>query len=280
MIEWSPKSPLNPDQERAITLPITFEKHIEHIRSDVADIDLFIVPWDSQIVGYTVAQIERVVLKSGVNAALPFEPLASWLVDRDVRLASCRLGNDDLRESMLLESTGFRFVEMVFSPVLSGIGDIPQDDNDFVIAEAQPGDLPAIEQIAASAFTTGRFLVDWRLDETSNSRRYSAWMHNAFHDPGQSVLKASVGDDLVGFFVIEARPDRSVYWHLTAIAPSWQGRGLGKRLWRAMIARHRNEGASSVVTTISAHNMAVMNIYARLGFRFTDPRATFHWVRS
>ena len=33
-------------------------------------------------------------------------------------------------------------------------------------------------------------------------------------------------------------------------------------------------------TTISAHNAPVVNLYARLGFRFTRPQATFHWRRT
>ena len=85
---------------------------------------------------------------------------------------------------------------------------------------------------------------------------------------------------MAGFFIVEERPDGSVYWHLTAIAPASQGKGIGKRLWSAMVRRCVDSGASRIETTISAHNTPVMNIYAGLGFRFGSPRLTLHWVRD
>jgi RimJ/RimL family protein N-acetyltransferase len=94
------------------------------------------------------------------------------------------------------------------------------------------------------------------------------------------VLKAEVAGDLVGFFIVEHRPDQSVYWHLTAIAPRWQGKGIGTSLWRTMLLRHRAEGATSVETTISAHNAPAMNLYARLGFSFASAQMTFHRLRD
>jgi RimJ/RimL family protein N-acetyltransferase len=181
---------------------------------------------------------------------------------------------------MLLEANGFRFVEMVYRPSLSPIPAIARIDGDLAVSEARLEDLPAIEAIAEGAFSTGRFLLDWRLDRKSSHRRYATWVRNSFEDPRQAVLKACLGGDIVGFFVVEDRPDLSAYWHLTAIATRWQGKGIGKRLWREMVARHHAAGQQRIETTISAHNPSVMNIYAGLGFRFNSPQTTFHWVRQ
>lgn len=259
---------------------MSFEKRIERIISPSVDLEVFMVPWDSQIFGFPVAQIERIVLRNGSDPTDAMRQLQLWFDRNDVRLASCRLASDRLHESMLLESSGFRFVEMVYGPVLCPIPAVVGADDCLVVTEAEPEDMLAIEVIAASAFTTGRFIVDWRLDENANHRRYRAWVRNSFDDTQQKVLKATIVDDLVGFFIVEERSDRSVYWHLTAIAPSWQGRGLGKRLWRAMMARHHAAGLQRIVTRISAHNTPVMNLYAGLGFKFSEPQMTFHWMRA
>jgi ribosomal protein S18 acetylase RimI-like enzyme len=85
-------------------------------------------------------------------------------------------------------------------------------------------------------------------------------------------------DEAVGFFVVEHRPAGTVYWHLTAVAPGWQGMGIGGDLWRTMLLRHRTEAASEVETTISGHNLAAINMYARLGFSFPASAMTFHWL--
>ena len=83
---------------------------------------------------------------------------------------------------------------------------------------------------------------------------------------------------MVGFFIVERQSDHGMYWHLTAIDPDHQGRGVGLDLWRTRLLRHRAEGVTSVETTISAHNVAALNLYARLGFTFTAPMMTFHRV--
>jgi RimJ/RimL family protein N-acetyltransferase len=148
------------------------------------------------------------------------------------------------------------------------------------VAEASAEDLDAIEAIASSAFTTGRFLLDWRLDPGLSHRRYANWVRTSFATDHHTVLKAEVGADLVGFFIVERREDGEVYWHLTAMAPPWQGKGLGLSVWQAMLLRHRTEGATSIETTISGHNLAAINLYARLGFSFASAEMTFHRLRA
>ncbi|EED35984.1 acetyltransferase, GNAT family [Luminiphilus syltensis NOR5-1B] len=85
---------------------------------------------------------------------------------------------------------------------------------------------------------------------------------------------------MVGFFVVEHKRNQEIYWHLTAINPRWQGRGYGYRAWLAMLRHHQMAGYRSVTTTISAGNSRVLNLYAKLGFRFIAPEKTFHWVNE
>jgi GNAT superfamily N-acetyltransferase len=181
---------------------------------------------------------------------------------------------------MALEGLGFRFVEMVYGPRLTDLGSVAEPRHAIDVAVAGPGDLDAIQAIAYDAFTTGRFLLDWRLPGELSRRRYATWVRNSLDAPDQTVLKAEVDGGLVGFFIVEPRPDRSMYWHLTAVAPTWQGKGMGLSLWQTMLIRHRTEGATSVETTISGHNAPAMNLYARLGFAFASTRMTLHWLRD
>jgi RimJ/RimL family protein N-acetyltransferase len=80
--------------------------------------------------------------------------------------------------------------------------------------------------------------------------------------------------------VTENQPDGLCYWHLTAIAPAFQGRGYGKRVWREMLHFHQREGMKQIATTIAARNTPVLNLYASLGFRFQPPEITLHWLRD
>ncbi len=105
-------------------------------------------------------------------------------------------------------------------------------------------------------------------------------MRTSFESDGHAVLKAEADDQLVGFLIVEHRPDGSAYWHLTAIAPEWQGKGIGTSVWQAALLRHGSEGATFVETTISGHNLAIINLYARLGFSFASAQMTFHRLRD
>jgi L-amino acid N-acyltransferase YncA len=245
-----------------------------------ASLDCSIVPWDTRIFGFAVAAIERFELNPAADPAKLLDRLESWCRDRSVRLVTCRLDHLRLRESMALEQRGFRFIEMVYRPTLASLDALAEPRHVIHVRPATDADLPAIERIAAEAFTTGRFLLDWRLPPELSRRRYAWWVRHTADSPEQTVVKAEADGNLIGFFIVEAKPDQSVYWHLTALAPDAQGRGLGSSVWQTMLRRHRAEGATGVRTTISGHNPAVINLYARLGFRFESPEMTFHLLRD
>lgn len=244
-----------------------------------ATLKLSVVPWDSEIFGFAVAQIVDLEVGDDASAQELLPELDAWCAIHDVHLISCRLDHERLRESMALEAIGFRFVEMTYGPRLKSLDDTVAPDHLIHITEASHADLGAIEEIAYSAFSTGRFLLDRRLDPELSSRRYANWVRTSFIDARHAVLKAEVDGDLVGFFIVERRPDAGVYWHLTAIAPRCQGKGIGLSLWRTMLLRHRREGATYVETTISGHNVPAINLYGRLGFSFASAQMTFHRFR-
>ena len=261
-----------------------------------AVLDAWIVPWDTATFGFGVAEIREIRADRAADLPAVIAAFRAWSDAARVRLASCRLDHDRLRESIALEAAGFRFIELVYEPVLDPLPDVAAPDHPIVIAAAIAADLEPIAAIAREAFTTGRFALDPRLDPTLNGRRYAGWVESSFAGSRQTVLKATLGGELAGFFIVEdlASPGdaeagseggppvsrHGAYWHLTAIAPAWQGRGIGRSVWQAMLRRARSEGATWVRTTISGHNVAVLNLYARLGFRFTTPRLTLHWLRD
>ena len=129
----------------------------------------------------------------------------------------------------------------------------------------------------AQVFRHGRFHQDPRIDPRLGDRRYRAWMRNAFERSTQRVLKCLLDGAAVGFFVVEAPQPGHCFWSLTGLAPGLQGRGLGKRVWQAMLRHHQGEGVHTVSTSISSHNVPVFNLYVALGFRFPAPSVTLQW---
>lgn len=238
-----------------------------------------LVPWDSEVLGYPVASISRLVVKD----ARKFEPVMAaftgWLDANRIKLVSCRMPLDALDASFALEQAGFRFIETVLHPVCQDLQRLQIEPQGLRVTGVEPVELEAVVRLAEQCFSHERFHVDPRLDSQAANRRYGNWVRNTAGHSGQRLLKITEGDALVAFFVVEAFETDSAYWHLTAVVPEFQGKGYGKRVWRAVMGWHRDRGAESLSTTISVRNVPVLNLYSSLNFRFLPPEMTFHLLR-
>jgi RimJ/RimL family protein N-acetyltransferase len=237
--------------------------------------------WDSVVFGCPVLQIIRMEVRSplaGIDFAV-FEELRERM---KAGMVSCRMPHAALKDSMLLEEHGFRFIEMVYLPELNDLSEYAKADEppDLLVRRAREADLPVLMDIAGSAFRNERFHVDPRLDATLADKRYRNWVKSSHNHASQRLYSIHDGSRLVSFFVTEMMPDGTYYWHLNAVAPEAQGQGYGRRAWQAMLRQAREAGAQRVRTSIVARNHRVLNLYARLGFRFSPPLMTFHWVRE
>lgn len=241
-----------------------------------------LVPWDTESFGVPVAQVRHIEVHDRAAADAEMHRLLAWFAMQGVELAACRLDHTALLESAALEGVGFRFIEMVYSMQIDPQLLQPLADAGRRVQwrGACNADLADLQQLATDAFATGRWNIDWSVGQALGGRRYADWVERSLADPKHEVLCAVVDGQTAGLFIIESGPDRSVYWHLTAVAPEWQGKGVGKAMWMSMLHRHAVNGSTRVHTTISARNVPVVNLYARMGWRFVDCQMTYHWASA
>lgn len=239
-----------------------------------------LVPWDSEALGFPVAQISNILVNDSSSANGSYQEFQCWLNACGVGVVSCRLPHEFLRESMFLESQGFRFVEMVMHPALAIPPVYEPPAGNLKVEPAVDADLPELRRIAERAFSHERFHVDPRIDRRLGDERYARWVVACRAHPRQRLLKVTREGEAIALFIVEAIADRSILWQLTAVSPEWQGRGYGRQAWRAMLHHHSLEGMQRVSTTVSVRNVAALNLYSVLGFRFLPPEMTFHWVRE
>ena len=236
------------------------------------------VPWDTNAFGFPVAHIDLIEIIKYQEACNDWEQFQQWINSANIRLLSCRLPHDQLNHSLFLEDKGFRFIEMILRPQLTQLQQLSIPNNTLMLASASEQDLPELIDIAENAFHHERYHIDPRLDKRSGNVRYGAWVRSSFCHPTQHLLKFSDQGRIFGFFIIEYVQAKSVYWHLTAIAPKWQGLGYGAQAWNTALAYFQAQGIESVETAISARNSKVLNLYAKLNFRFLPPAMTFHYI--
>lgn len=241
----------------------------------------FEVPWDTEIFGSPVAQIEGLEIRQ-LDAALDsFARYEDWAAARGIALAVCKLEAGRIAEIGWLQQRGFRWIETMYYPRLGDLqsSPVPLPDGALALRPMRPDELPQVQAIAAEAFVTSRFFIDPHICRVRGAARYATWVRNSAGDPAQQVLVAELQGDIAGFFIVQERDQdgqRHAYWHLTAVAKAFQGRGMGRRLWRAVMAWHRERGCVSLGTAISGHNLPVLGLYGQLGFRFARAEATLH----
>jgi RimJ/RimL family protein N-acetyltransferase len=248
----------------------------EHSQSTALDLVYHLAPWDQSLFQANTAAISSIRLRPGEGDTSAFTVFRDWCTREDVVLVSCRLAQDQLAECGFLEAQGFRFIELNYRPFLSGLaGFVP--DPEISICPAAKEDVTEISAMASRIFQTGRLHIDPMVGRELGDRRYAAWVENAFSNPSQQLFKFLINDRISAFMVIEQPTPTSRFWSLVGLAPGLSGRGLGRRAWQSMLAFHHAEGVQQVTTSISSHNLAALNLYVSLGFRFPAPAITLHW---
>jgi len=126
----------------------------------------------------------------------------------------------------------------------------------------------AIVGICRGAFLHGRFHRDFNIDSAKADRRYETWLRE-LHGSG-NVSACCTGRISRASSRIPARPGFArARFH-------YRGRGLAKYFWSRVCVQLFAEGLPEIRSSISAANLAVVNLYATLGFRFRNPVDIYH----
>jgi L-amino acid N-acyltransferase YncA len=172
-----------------------------------------------------------------------------------------------LASKRLLHDYGFYYCDTLIEPYCKAERFVPFDDvaaslSRYVAQEP-------ISAICHGAFSHGRFHRDFNLSRAQADKRYDNWLAQ-LHAAGD-VYGLLYQDELAGFIAVDG--NRLV---LHAIAESFRGRGLAKFLWTSVCRALFDQGYSELVSSVSVTNLAVVNLYATLGFRFRNPADLYH----
>ena len=131
--------------------------------------------------------------------------------------------------------------------------------------------LEAVLAICHGAFAHGRFHRDFNVERACAELRYDRWLAQ-LHGEGR-VYGLLFSGELAGFAAVGG--GKLV---LHALAARFLGRGLARHLWTALCKTLFAAGEREITSSISATNLAALNLYAALGFRFRKPLDIYHCV--
>ncbi len=133
------------------------------------------------------------------------------------------------------------------------------------IRDAAPSDIPAIVDIYNESVVSSTATFD---TTPKTIEDYTAWFSS--HDAGHPVIVAEQGGVLAAWAALSRYSDRAAYDGTAEIslyvARSHRRRGIGKRLFSAIVDRGRAVGLHTVVSRIAEGNDVSVALHTSAGF--------------
>jgi hypothetical protein len=212
------------------------------------------VPWDCAALGCEAYELS--------SAAPEILALARGPGHYSVRL-------DPLADKRGLHEHGFYYCDTLIEPHCAVADFKPQPHPAAGVSRDVP--LEPLLAICRGAFQQGRFHRDFNVARARADFRYENWLRT-LHGAGK-VYGLTWQDELAGFIAHEG--GKLV---LHALGERHRGRGLARHLWSAVCADLARQGAQELSSSISVGNLAALNLYASLGFRFRNALDLYHKV--
>jgi len=211
-------------------------------------------PWDARALGGPAFEVKRVT------------PEAMALVARTPGHHTAKV--DPLASKRLLHESGFYYCDTLIEPECAR-GDFVEHSR-AGIAVSNDVPMERLRPLCHGAFAHDRFHRDFNVEPAAADERYDNWL--AQMNAAGQVYGISADGGLAAFIALVG--ERMV---LHAVAREQQGRGIAKYLWSAA-CRHffEERGLARLESSISASNLAAVNLYASLGFRFHRAVDVYH----
>jgi hypothetical protein len=134
--------------------------------------------------------------------------------------------------------------------------------------------LDEVRTVACESFAEDRFHCDPNCATEIADRRFGFWVDDLTKD-ADVVFDVVIVDGVV----VGLMARKGSHLILAGFSPRRNGAGLGAYLWLNSCQCVQQLGHGSVHSRISVNNMAVLNLYVRLGFKFRAPQYTYHlWL--
>jgi dTDP-4-amino-4,6-dideoxy-D-galactose acyltransferase len=229
--------------------------------------------WDSHHFGVAVGQVDR-----PRATAAELDRALDWCAAERIDCLYL-LADPASRETVAAaEARGFGLVAQRVTLELGLEGGQPSAGfrPEAAVRPHRPGDLPALEEIAARAYRGGsRFYNDPRFPDPVCDELYRQWIVKSCGDPAGAVWVAEVGGEPAGYLTCE--PDGAEgRIGLVAVADGHGGRGLGRRLVAAGLGWFGERGASRVWVRTEGANLTAQRLYQRSGFVTCSMELWYH----
>lgn len=174
---------------------------------------------------------------------------------------------DPLADKRLLQEYGFYYCDTLIEPHCNATQLRVVRHPEASIS--RDVDVEQALAICHGAFAHGRFHRDFNLPKAAADLRYDNWLKQLLE--AQHVYGLYWQGILAGFI---GHSGNNLVLH--ALAEKYRGKGWSKYWWSAVCGELLETGHHEVKSSISAANLAVLNLYTSLGFSFSHPQDIYH----
>jgi len=255
-----------------------YQLDYEELSPNLAMGSVAVIPWDSAIFGFPVASFRPGPGDLSYDQVDTLRcKFAAWMQEKNIAVCSSTLAPTQSCWRQVLPQVGFEFVDLSLQVALT-LSSAKLPPVRSPVRLVLPEDHAAVEAIAAGSFSHGRYHADPRFPRHLANRRYLQWVRNVLGNPSEAdrMYVLELGGRVGGFHHVVIEGENSDM-RLAAVADDFKGTMLGADLYTATLHELRRQNIRRAVSSLSAANHGVINLFSMLGFRFSNPEIIYHW---
>lgn len=222
--------------------------------------------WDSRFFGLAIAR----AVPDQVDAA-GCQAMLQWSADERIDCLYFLAHAEADASNRLLEAHGFERVDERVTLERA----IPTSPPAAAGARgAQPGDIPALREIAAISHRDSRFYTDGRFDRGRCDEFYRVWIENSCQGWADHVVVAEHDGAAVGYLTVHVKSPELATLGLMGVEPGLRRHGIGSRLLDGALAWIAARGIPRVALATQGRNANSNGFFGHAGF---VPVARSYW---
>ena len=246
--------------------------------------------WDTRHFGVKSARIDYILANQTLPRATIVESLNRILTEfhnfRDasnIEFVFTSVDSWDSNVNSVLQEAGYKYILTWTDAIFNPSTKLPALNGDAEIdTNVTSKDVEHFRKISASYFKGGRFYMDANFDRALADKMYMNLIDSSLDD-NDIVFVYRLNDKPIGFFIYGKIINYAHFADLRVVSTRYlvvdsahRRRQAGYKLFAATL-EYLGKRSDLITTGLEVHNLASLNLHAKLGFKFNYSHNVYHW---
>jgi L-amino acid N-acyltransferase YncA len=210
----------------------------------------------------------------------------AWVKKNEIDVAITKVETIYFKPVVVLQEMGYVFFECntIKTVDLSQLKYVSNQDVKYRYARKE--DFEKLKELTLNnTFKKSHFYLDKKFEVENVNALYAKWIKTALHSEKKIVLIEDE-NEIVGIFIYDFNGNsnhfgfRTATWQSAAVNTLFRNKGLGKRLFEAVIQSCIDQKVEIIDTDLVEKNIASQKIHDKFGFKLVHTTYTFHkWFK-